>query len=110
MERNLLVQVQCGDKTCFDPATSKMCPYVKTHRWGSLFECSLFEQDLSSDDQRDDGMLMRCGKCYAAEVASTTHDHKVLCEVWGRFHQDSMMFDYPRYSWSELMRKIKGVP
>lgn len=104
MERNLLVKIDCGERTC------DSCPHILQRPFSKIVECRLFHQDLSSDDQRNDGKLVRCAKCIGAQEASVTQDYMVLCDAWGRFHHDSMMFDYPRYSWGELMRKIKNLP
>ncbi len=109
MRRSLIINIDSGEKTCFDAKASKMCTNVLTSRFGTVFTCGLFNEELSSDDQRYDGQLERCRQCKAAEDLAKKQKDEIQDQVWARFHDDQMMFDYPRYTWRELMRKIKDL-
>lgn len=41
MKHELKVLIECGEKRCFSSEADKLCPMVRTSRFGTRWECAL---------------------------------------------------------------------
>lgn len=59
------LEIQCGGKTCFDTEARRMCDYVRTSHFGSVFTCAIFDSALNESDpiNLEKSMLLRCPRC-----------------------------------------------
>lgn len=62
-ERKLVLKIQAGDTTCAQDK-GKFCSWVRTRKFGQVYHCGLFNEDLD-DDVR--GWLARLPACTRAE-------------------------------------------
>lgn len=60
MKRNLIIEIDCGTDTCSNERM-KMCKYVWTKRFGTIYVCGLFDRELELDEETE--LLQRCWDC-----------------------------------------------
>ena len=74
VEKSLLIQVNCGEKTCCSEP-GKLCPWLRVSKFGTLWCCQIFSEYIFPMDgkmypealEEKDGWLQRHPKCLAAE-------------------------------------------
>ena len=54
----VILKFECGDKTCA-VRKGEFCQFTRSKRFGTKFECYLFQVDLFDKD----GWLQRCSEC-----------------------------------------------
>lgn len=76
MNRYLKIQIWSDGTHCFaeDVGGIKLCPRVRTLRFGTIFLCSLFDKELRDNNgvPSGPGPLMRCDSCKAIEIVTET--------------------------------------
>jgi hypothetical protein len=50
------VQFECSERTC-SPEYGKFCAFLNTRRFGTIYECALFNEEINPET------LERCDKC-----------------------------------------------
>ena len=74
MEKTLLIQVNCGEKTCYSEP-GKPCQWLRVSKFGTLWSCQIYsEYNFPMDGkmypdplEEKDGWIQRHPKCLSAE-------------------------------------------
>jgi hypothetical protein len=72
MERKLIIEIECGEKTCASEP-GKFCNLIGSRHFGGISICTCFSRPDSKgilsfvELEEKDGWLLRCDECLAAE-------------------------------------------